>query len=178
MQNTGKSLCSQIGFTLVEVLISIVILSGGLLVLASGLAQGMVIMSTAHAHQIAKEKASEAMESVFTSRDARKIASWAMIQNEGQGGVFLDGLQPLLEPGADGLTNTADDGDPEVYVQPGADNVLGTTDDETVALANFQREIEITAINANLRQIRVTVRYTIGHLTRQYQLVSCISPFA
>jgi prepilin-type N-terminal cleavage/methylation domain-containing protein len=179
MRATGNRTKDSCGFSLVEVLISIVILSGGLLALATGLSTGMVIMSTSHYHQIAKEKASEAMESVFTARDARKISNWDLIQNQGSGGgIFLDGFRPLRAQGPDGLINTADDGALETYVQAGADNVLGTADDEIVPLTNFTRRIEITRLDTNLRQIRVTVRYTVGSLTRQYQIVACISPFA
>ncbi len=159
-------------------MISIVILGGGLLALAAAFSQGMIIASTAHCHQIAKEKASEAMESVFTSRDARKIASWDMIQNVTRGGIFLDGLQPLRAPGNDGLVNTSDDGAAETDRQPGQDQLLGTPDDVVTPLDNYRREIEIRDIGPNLRQIRVIVRYSVGHLTRQYQLAAYISPFA
>jgi len=165
------------GFTLVEALMALIILSGGLLALASAFAQGMIVMSTSHYHQIAKEKASEAIESVFTSRDTRTIA-WAQIRNVGNGGVFVDGPQPLLAQGPDGLTNTADDGAPEAETLPGLDGTLGTGDDTVLQLDQFTREVEIRDVAPNLRQIRVIVRYRVGHLTRQYQLVSFISSFA
>ena len=45
-------------------------------------------------------------------------------------------------------------------------------------LDSFTREIDITDIAPNLRQIRVIVRYQIGHLARQYELVAFISSFA
>jgi len=70
--------------------------------------------------------------------------------------------------------NTDDDGAAEVL--PGPDGVLGTADDQS--LARFTREIEIRDIRANLRQIRVIVRYTVGGQARQYQLISYISPWA
>jgi prepilin-type N-terminal cleavage/methylation domain-containing protein len=165
------------GFTLVETLIALVILSGGLLALASAFAQGMIIMSTAHYHQMAKEKASEAVESVFTSRDTR-IITWAQIRNVSNGGIFLNGPQPLRGAGPDGLVNTADDTARENETFPGPDGQLGTADDVVVPLADFTREIQITDIGPNLRQIRVIVNYRIGHLNRQYQLVSFISSFA
>jgi type II secretory pathway pseudopilin PulG len=170
----------QSGFTIIEAMISMVLLGGGLLALASALTQGMLVMSTAHSHQIAKEKAAEAMESVFTSRDARKVTNWDLIQNKSRNGnaLFLDGLQSLCEAGEDGLMNTLDDGDVETETDPGLDNTLGTGDDEVIVLDNFQREIEIRDINANLRQIRVIISYTIGNLTREYVLTSYISPFA
>jgi hypothetical protein len=137
----------------------------------------MIIMASSHAHQIAKEKAAEAIESVFTSRDTR-IITWARIRNVSQGGIFLDGTQPLLGPGPDGLVNTADDITPESETLPGPDGQLGTGDDVAVALNGFAREVEIRDISPNLRQIRVIITYQVGHLTRQHQLAAYISSFA
>jgi prepilin-type N-terminal cleavage/methylation domain-containing protein len=170
---------SHSGFTLVETMISMLILSGGLLALASAFAQGMIIMSTSHSHQLAKEKASEAIESVFTARDTRTIL-WNQIRNQENGGVFLDGAQPLRGHGPDGLVNTNDDSNQalEGEFMPGPDGKMGTDDDVTVALEGFSREIKITDLAANLREINVTVTYHIGSLVRQYNLVAYISSFA
>jgi hypothetical protein len=165
------------GFSLVESMIAIVIMGGGLLALASAFSQGMVLMTTSHDHQIAKEKAAEAVESVFTSRDTRVI-TWTRIRNVSNGGVFLNGPQPLRASGRDGLVNTADDGAAETEVLSGRDGVLSTGDDQVNSLTRFTREIEIRDIAPNLRRIRVIVRYRIGHLNRQYELVTFISSFA
>lgn len=177
MQNIRTRRVDQSGFTLIEVMIAIIIMGGGLLALATAFAHGMLIKSTAHYHQIAKEKASEAVESVFTSRDTLVIR-WSQIRNVSSGGIFLDGAQDVRTPGIDGLINTADDGDIESATLPGKDNLMGTADDVTTALSDFTRQITITDIGTNLRQIRVTIRYRIGHMKRQYQLVSYISAFA
>jgi prepilin-type N-terminal cleavage/methylation domain-containing protein len=184
MQIVKDSSCSQSGFTLVEMMMAVIILGGGLLALASAFSQGMVLTSTSHYNQVAKDKASEAIESVFTSRDTRTIA-WAQIRNKSDGGVFKDGPQLLRAQGADGLVNTDDDGAPENEVLPGPDNILGTADDKVYPMDKFTREIEITDVTApngsvvaNLRQIRVTIRYQVGQLSRQYQLVTYISSFA
>jgi len=165
------------GFTLLEALISLLILTGGLLALATAFSQGMIVVSTAHHHQIAKEKASEAIESVFTSRDTRIIV-WNAVRNVSKGGVFLDDPQPIRNPGPDGLVNTADDGAEESEKLPGPDNQLGTEDDIVVPLNNFSREIEITDLGGSLRQIRIIIDYKIGHLDRKYELVTYISSFA
>ncbi|MBN2243360.1 MAG: prepilin-type N-terminal cleavage/methylation domain-containing protein [Acidobacteria bacterium] len=165
------------GFTLLEALIALVILTGGLLALASAFSEGMIVVTTAHYHQIAKEKATEAIESVFTSRDTRIIV-WNAVRNVSKGGVFLDDPQPIRDPGPDGMVNTADDGSEEAERLPGADNQLGTPDDIVVPLNTFTREIEITDLGGNLRQIRIIIDYRIGHLNRQYELVTYISSFA
>jgi prepilin-type N-terminal cleavage/methylation domain-containing protein len=168
---------TQAGFTLVETMIAMVILGGGLLALATAFARGMILMSTSHYHEIAKQKASEAVESVTSSRDTR-VTPWQNIRNVADGGVFLDGPQPLRAEGLDGLVNTADDGAVETEVLPGPDGTLGTADDVTVPLSAFTREIRITELTDNLRQITVTVTYQMGGITRQYQLTTYISSFA
>jgi type II secretory pathway component PulJ len=166
---------NQSGFTLVEALISIVIMSGGLLALAIAMAQGAIVMSTAHYHQIAKEKASEAMESVFTSRDANKFASWNSIQNVSNGGIFQNGAQLMRLAGPDGLVNTADDL-VDIEKDPGKNGIPGDGDD--VPLNRFTREIQIANLSANLRQIDIVISYTAGNVTRQYRLRAFMSPFA
>jgi prepilin-type N-terminal cleavage/methylation domain-containing protein len=167
----------QSGFSLVEALIAIAILSVGLLALATGLSQGMIIMSTSHYHQVAKEKAAEAMESVFTSRDANRFASWDSIQNEDNGGIFLNGAQPLRIAGADGLVNTLDDRNiTQIESDPGKNGIPGDGDD--VLLSNYTREIQIEDRGTNLRQITIIISYQVGGMTREYRLTSLMSPFA
>ena len=174
------------GFSLIEMMLAVFILGGGLLALASAFAEGMILMSTSHYHQIAKEKASEAIESVTSARDTRTI-TWAQIRNVNAwagdsvgGGIFRNGPQPLRTRGADGLVNTADDGSVEAETLPGRDGILGSADDIVQPLDTFTREIQISTIgtNTNLRQIRVVVSYRVGHLTRSYELVTYISSFA
>jgi hypothetical protein len=159
MAEIRTSQTDESGLTLVETMISIIIMGGGLLALALAFAQGMVTMSTSHSHQVAKEKAAEAIESVNTSRDTRVI-TWNQIRNISSGGVFQDGARQIRVPGPDGLVNTADDG----ALDP--------------AMTDFTRQIEIVDLAPNLREIRVIIRYQIGSLQRQYRLVSYVSSFA
>ncbi len=174
------------GFSLIEMMMAVLILGGGLLALASAFAEGMILMSTSHYHQIAKEKASEAIESVTAARDTRTI-TWAQIRNINAwagdsvgGGIFRNGPQPLRTRGPDGLVNTADDGSIESETLPGPDGVLGTSDDIVQSLDTFTREIQISTFvgTTNLRQIRVIITYQAGHLTRTYELVTYISSYA
>jgi prepilin-type N-terminal cleavage/methylation domain-containing protein len=168
---------NQSGFTLIETMIAIIILSFGLLALASGFTQGMIYMSSSHQHRIAKEKASEAIESVNTARDTRVLA-WAQIRNVSNSGIFLDGPRPVNAPGLDGLVNTSDDGSLESATLPGPGGTMDTGQNLVAPLTGFTREIEIRDVAPNLRQIRVIVRYETGHLTREYTLTSYISSFA
>jgi type II secretory pathway pseudopilin PulG len=175
------------GFTLLEVVMAIGMLAFGVLTLAIVFVQGMAVMSTSQWEVIAKEKAAEAIESVFTARDTR-VLTWARIRNVNggsgsDGGVFIDGPQRLCTPGPDGMVNTADDVSacvPEAVVSPGPDGMLGTADDITIQLRIFTREIIIRDVpgNVNLRTIRVIVTYPVANQVRTYILDTMISSFA
>lgn len=165
------------GFTLIETIFAISILTFGLLALGMALLRGALHASTSSSNLMARAKAAEAVETVFVARDTR-ILTWAQIRNVEDGGVFLSGALPLRTTGPDGLVNTADDGQIEVLTEPGADGIIGTADDPRRALTEFTRQIEITDSGPNLRQIRVVVQFQVGALTRRYELVTLISSFA
>lgn len=172
---------APVGFSLLETIVAIAVLAFGVLSLAAVLANGIAFMSMTQEDFIAQQKANEAVESVFTARDT-KVVTWAQIENVANGGIFLDGVQPLLDPGPDGMVNTADDvaANPDVIVGPGPDGILGTGDDQIIPLSNFTREIKITDYpgNPNLKQIQVIMRYTAGRFNRTYTLTTYISSFS
>ena len=171
------------GFSLVESMIAVTILAVGLLTMAAAFATGMRQMTGSNFDFVAREKAAEAIESVFTARDTKTV-TWAEIRNvEGEsgadGGVFLDGAHSLTQMGVDGLVNTEDDGEIlESIPQPGLDGLLGTGDDTALELSNFTREIELRDLGPTLRQMRVIVRYVVGAETREYIIVTYISSYA
>jgi prepilin-type N-terminal cleavage/methylation domain-containing protein len=173
------------GFTLMEVIIATAILAGGLLTLAGFLGNGMRFMAGSSPALIAREKAREAVESVFSARDTG-LLSWPNINSVANGGVFLAGPQPLKNPGPDGLVNTADDTGVETLRTPGPDGILGNSDDVLMPLSNYTREIQITPlfkdntviVNPNLRQITVIIKYTIEGVTRNYTLTTYVSAFS
>ncbi|HEY2547505.1 MAG TPA: hypothetical protein VGI46_15655 [Candidatus Acidoferrum sp.] len=171
------------GFTLIEAMLSLVILSFGVLSLAAVYAQGIMYASLTQYDYIAEKKAEEAVETIFTARDT-KVLTWAQIQNVAQAGVFVNGPQPLLDPGPDGLVGTADDNvnlPDSIIIGPGPDGILGTADDVVVNLNPWmKRTIDISAVTgeANLRQITITINYQVGRIQRSYTLISYISAFA
>ena len=130
---------------------------------------------------IVTQKAMEAVEAVFSARDARKL-TWTQINNTTvTGGIFLVGPQQLKVAGNDGLVNTSDDGAIETITLPGKDQTLDTSDDQTVALSSFTREIKIADVaneSGQLRSIRVTVTYRNGASIRSYTLTSFISAYS
>jgi len=178
----GRRSVGQRGFTLLEAMVAMAILSGGLLAVALIIPSGIGKLADAPLDLIAKQKAVEAVESVFQARDNR-ILIWAQIRNVqggsgSDGGVFLDGPQQIRVPGADGLLNTADDGAVEALVLPGNDSLLGTADDQTTPLTQYTREIRIRDISTVLRSVDVTVTYRTANGTRTYVLSTYISSYS
>jgi hypothetical protein len=170
------------GFSLVETVISLGVLTVGLLAAIAVLSSGLLMVSTAPGDLTATQKAVEAIESVVSSRDTRTL-TWAQMRNvEGvsgdDGGVFIDGPQQIRVAGDDGIVATADDGDIETVTLPGRDAIAGTADDETVSLERFRREISIRDVGINLRSVTVTVTYRAGSAVRTYSLTTYISNYS
>ena len=188
MERQQKRTKRQKGFTIVEAMISIAVLSFGVLSLAAVYAQGIFYASLTQYDYIAEKKAEQAVESIFAARDTGTL-TWSQIQNVlgttgSDGGVFKDGSQPILVPGPDGLVGATSDAgaaDERIIIGPGADGIFGTADDETVDLNPWMtRTIAIVPVTneINLRQITVTINYRVGKLNRTYTLVSYVSAFA
>jgi type II secretory pathway pseudopilin PulG len=183
MKAQRKSSRRLAGFTLLEAMISIVILSIGILSILGIYAQGIFFAGISQYDYVAEKKAEEAVEAIFTARDIKQL-TWSSIQNVAQGGVFLNGAQPMLVPGTDGLVGTVTDEtstDEYITIGPGPDGILGTADDEKVNLNPWMtRTIAISAVTGetNLRMITVTVNYQVGKMNRSYTLISYISAFA
>jgi len=181
-QNKAKRGGSQSGMTLIEAAVAILVLTIGVTAVAMVFVQGLSLMGGSQDAFIAKEKAEEAVESVFAGRDDQNL-TWAQILNQQgasgtDGGVFLDGPQPIRDPGPDGLVNTNDDGAVEYIVLPGPDGVYGTADDVQVPLVKFQREIRIRNIvnNPNLRTLTVIITNSATGAVI-YQIQTYISAF-
>lgn len=183
-----RSSTAQRGFTLIEVMVSMLILTIGILALLALFAQGVATMQFAQEDLLAKQKAMETLESIFAARNTQQI-TFDQIRNvsdpSGQG-IFLDGMQNMLVAGPDGLIGTADDGPGfDSMVFPGPDGLLGTADDVTVPLSNFQRQILIEQIldpkgnvNPDLRKLTVTVQYTSNNVRwKPYVVVTYVSRY-
>ena len=64
-----KKKATQRGFTMIEAVISILVLSFGVLALAAVYAQGMYFASLSQYDYVAEKKAEQAVEAIFTARD-------------------------------------------------------------------------------------------------------------
>jgi type IV pilus modification protein PilV len=186
--NTRVRLKQDAGFTLIEVLISIFILTIGMLALLGVFGIAMSATMTAQEDRIAKELAQDAFESIYTARNTNDI-QWTQIENVAAGGtgIFVTGLQPIKQAGVDAIVGTADDAAAaaQFFTLPGPDGIVGTADDINVPLTNFKRQITITDVIsggstvANLRNVNVTIQYTTPQsvLAKQYVLSGYISQY-
>jgi len=164
-----------------ETMIAMVVLAIGVLALAAMLGDGLAYMAMSQDEYLAEQKAAEAVESVYTARDVGQT-TWANINNVSAGGIFVDGPTSLCDPGTDGIEGTADDNCalPDVIWSPGPDGKLGTADDIKIPLSRFTRTILIAPVagRADLRQITVSITYTVERFTRTYTLVTNISQYS
>ncbi len=194
-QTAGRA-SAQRGFTLIETMIAMAIMGIAIITLLAAFGTAIAATQGAQENLIARQKALEAMESIYTARNTQQV-SFSQIANIASGGIFTNNATQLLSAGPDGLVNTADDvnfpaagvcpAGPECITLPGPDGILGTADDKPLSLANFTRQITIgnvlesdgVTVDPNLKQITVTITYTAGAspVPRSYTVNALISAF-
>ncbi len=166
------------GYGLLEVMMAVFVSVIGLVSLLALFSQSVFTMFLVQEELIAKQRAREAMETIYTARNTQ--GSFADIETVADGGIFEDGFQPLKVSGLDGLIGTADDGAVETILLPGPDGLLGNGDDINRTLTNFERQIEISAVGSysDLKLITVTVRFTTSQgWQRSFQASSYVSRY-
>ena len=88
-QPTSRS-SPQSGFTLIETMIAIAIMSIGILTLIAAFATAVTATQNSQMNLIARQKALEAMESIYTARDTAQIG-FSQVANTTSGGIFTTG---------------------------------------------------------------------------------------
>ena len=176
------------GFTLIEVMTSMCILTVGLVSLLGVFGLAMANTQTSQQDLIAKQLANESLDSIFTARNSSQL-TWEQINNVGTGsGIFLANMQPIYKAGADGIYGTADDAvaGEQTLQDPGPDGIFGTADDVFIPLTGYQRQVQIQPVldsNGNpistLSSITITVQYaaTQRGTIKTYVLNSYITPY-
>jgi prepilin-type N-terminal cleavage/methylation domain-containing protein len=200
MRRGGKARARQqaeSGFSLLEVMISMVVLTVGLVSLLGVFGLAMATTQTSQQNMIAKQLANEAYESIVTARNSSQL-TWSQINNAsscGSGvnptdgtGIFLSGTNPIYQSGADGIIGTCDDmtAGEQTLREPGAGGNYGDSDDVFVPLTGYQRTITISPVLDadnnpvdSIRTVTITVQYTTPQMVQQktYTLNSYISQF-
>jgi prepilin-type N-terminal cleavage/methylation domain-containing protein len=186
------------GFSLIEVLVSMTILTVGLVGLLSVFGVAIAATQSSYQDMIAKQLADEAYESIVTAHDSSQL-TWDDIQNVGSTncfitgattcGIFLTGLQPINMAGADGIYGTADDAaaGAETFQSPGSNGKFDDPSIVTVPLTGYQRSVTILpvvtgsgAVQSSLRSISITVQYTTAQtktLLKTYTMSTFISEY-
>lgn len=177
----------QKGFTLIEVMISMVVMTVGLVSLLGVFGLAMASTQTSQQNGISKQLANEMLEGVLTARETANV-TWAQIANTGNGGIFVSGFKPVNKAGADGIIGTTDDSaaGAQKLNMPGPDGIFGTSDDVQLPLSNYQRQIAIVpATDAagnpipTLNVVTITVQYNNPQLRipQNYVLTTYISQY-
>jgi prepilin-type N-terminal cleavage/methylation domain-containing protein len=189
---------AQQGFTLIECMISIAILTIGAVGLLGVFGLAVKASQTSQEDMFARQLASETMESIYTARNSAEIG-WTAINNVSNGGVFVDGVQVIKCAGPDGILDTADDtscltasgatcpnGGIECLTEPGPDGILGTADDVILSLSNYTRQVQISTlldVNGNpiqtLRSVSITISYSppSSSVQKQYTINEYVSAY-
>ena len=175
------------GFTLIEVLISMAVMTIGLLSMLAVFGVAIAATQASQQDMIAKQMASEAMENIFTARNTDQVDPalvpprgivWGDIQNVSQGGIFVDGPMSISQPGADGIIGTTDDG-PAMTLDIADPN--GGLSGKTMGLTNYKRETTITNVSGDgsVRNISIVITYTTPRspFPKTYTLSGYISQY-
>jgi len=188
---------AQRGFSLLEVVISMAILTVGMVSLLGVFGLAMASTLTSQEDMIAKQLANESYESIVTARNTSQL-TWDDIQNTASVncpvtgasscGIFLNSANPIYNSGVDGIFGTADDAaaGEETLQDPGPDGIYGNADDLHIPLTGYQRTILITPLLdsggntiSTLRSVTITMQYSTSQskLQKSYILNSYISEF-
>ena len=167
--DSGRNLKSRAdaGFSLLEMVVAIALLTVGLLGVASAI--GYAVVATNHGRSITNTKllAVSILEQMETLRNTGnltfgQIANVGQVDDHGAAKAFLGfqagSQQVSTEPGPDGIFGTADD-----LIAAGPDGQFGTPDDfvnPNFAVLGVTRKIEITSLSPTLKKVQVTIDYS------------------
>lgn len=168
IRNPRTQAVPEKGFTLIEVMISMVILMVGLLAILALFAKGMAATQFAQQDLIAKQKAREQLEALYAYRNSGNVASsvaWPNLRNA-PAGIFLTGFQPLYaitDSSTDVMGTTLHGAVYDTYTTRDSSGnfvLVPLNPPGCPTCGGWQRQVQIFDVptNPNLRQVTVTVR--------------------
>lgn len=155
------------GFTLLEVVVAIVILTIGLMGTAAAITYALQFSTLSKNLTNAKLSIIASIEEIESLRNTRRL-EYKQIENAGKvdnvdSPNFFNGFssgfkQISISPGNDGVNGTNDD----LSKAAGADGKWGTSDDvidSGLARGGYSRQITITSLSETIKKVEVIVRY-------------------
>lgn len=173
---------SDAGFSLLELVVAITLLTVGLLAVAAAIGYAAVAANHGRAVTNTKLLVVSILEQTETLRNSGhltfgQIANVANVDNTHATrnfGGFQPGFQQVsTNPGPDGIFGTADD-----LVDAGTDGVFGTGDDfvnPAFAVVGVTRQIEITSLSSTLKKVEVTIEYPVSSGRKQLTAISYLN---
>lgn len=170
------------GFSYLEVMFSILIMTIGIVALLSAISMAMLREQVTESKNTARQITSSALESIFAVRDLRNsnsLSNWDAINNDSTPpGVFLTGWTPVREdPGLDGINGTADDACATGVACPGPGGYTNTS----AEVNGYERRIIISDIvesgepDIRKKKVEIRVRYRTGQNLQTETITTVIS---
>lgn len=167
MRTKKNSKKSERGFTLLEVVIAILVLTIGLMGTAAAITYSLQFTTLSKNLTNAKFVIVSTIEEIESLRNTQRL-SYKQIENVGKVdntdaqnvfSGFSTGFKSIsTDPGNDGVYGTNDD----ISSAAGADGIWGTNDDvidSSRIRGGYSRQIEITNLSDTLKKIEIKVRY-------------------
>lgn len=174
---------NESGFSYLEVMFSILIMTVGILAVLSALSLAMLREREVESINIARQISSSTLESIFATRDLRTtnlLTNWDAIDNDVPAkpdGIFVSGWTPIRQdPGIDGINGTNDDA-----CLSGTNCVVNGYTNSSPEIAGFKRQIVISDIaetgipTIRKKKILVSIRYFSGNIIRERKIATIIT---
>jgi type II secretory pathway pseudopilin PulG len=157
---------NESGFTLIEAVIAILIITIGLMGTAGAITYALEYSTISKNATNAKQVITSMIEQVESLRNTRRlnfrqVANVGSVDNTDAVNVFTGfgvGFKEVSnQPGADGVFGTDDD-----LIDAGIDGIYGTGDDfvnNALIRSGYTRQVTITSLSAVVKKVEIKVRY-------------------